>query len=69
VWVAALGLVQREAEGQGFDKLSPNGGGGSAPLAQSTRHPGLDPGSIFVTRGEEEEEEGGCRIKSGMTML
>jgi hypothetical protein len=28
-----------------------------------TRHPGLDPGSTFSHSGQE----GGCRIKSGMT--
>jgi hypothetical protein len=30
------------------------------------RHPGLDPGSIFFN-ALEIKEEGGCRIKSGMT--
>ena len=29
------------------------------------RHPGLDPGSTFLSR----KEEGGCRIKSGMTAI
>ncbi|HLL31043.1 MAG TPA: hypothetical protein VK403_08610 [Allosphingosinicella sp.] len=33
--------------------------------AERNRHPGLDPGSTFFSIPVE--EEGGCRIKSGMT--
>jgi len=34
-------------------------------VAKQNRHPGLDPGSTFFSIPVE--EEGGCRIKSGMT--
>src|SRR4051794_4791018 len=34
-------------------------------LIPPPRHPGLDPGSTFFSVGSE--NEGGCRIRSGMT--
>jgi len=34
-------------------------------LPKQNRHPGLDPGSTFFSTPVE--EEGGCRIKSGVT--
>jgi hypothetical protein len=37
------------------------------PRLTRERHPGLDPGSTFLL--PMEGEEGGCRIKSGMTIL